>query len=135
MNLTLLCTSLPDEVRLCMQTVPAAASTRPRRCLPSCFFRETLTTHYFIRHSCMPSGQIAVLANNGTIAAAHAQPKQLKIMKLVAHFRIKIYVRQPNFLHIVRVAIEFAYNARFLFCIKKKKKNMQSFSHKTILTT
>jgi hypothetical protein len=117
-----------------MQTAPAAAaaSTPAQRCLPSCFFRDTLTTHYFIRHSCMPSGHSAVLANNWTMAAARARSKQLKITKLVAHFRIKIYVSPPNFLYTVRVAIEFAYNALFLFHIAK---NTQFFSHKTILTT
>jgi len=71
----------------------------------------------------MPSGHSAVLANNGKIAAAHAQPKQLKITKLVAHFHIKIYVSQPNFLYIVRVAKEFAYTACFLFYIEKKACN------------
>ena len=34
----------------------------------------------------------AVLASNGTIAAAHAQPKQFKITKLEAHFHNQIHV-------------------------------------------
>jgi len=40
----------------------------------------------------MLSGHNAVLANNGTTAAAQAEHKQFKITKLEAYFHIKIYV-------------------------------------------
>jgi hypothetical protein len=62
----------------------------------------------------MLNGHNAVLANNGTTAAAQAQHKPFKIAKLEADFHIKIYVNWPDFLHIVRVATQFAYTTHFL---------------------